>query len=258
MQWIKKKPLTTLVIVLLIIIGVLFIVNETRLFTNDINYTFKEAVQKQTAGDALHTKSEGLKFVEASKNDIADAMKVENDDSDLEYMDISEPVNMSEEEVNEILKGKGILEDRGQDFLEAQDKYDVNVIYLISHANIETGEGQSELAEGLKEGKKRYYNFFGIGAFDSNALKTGSTYAQQADWTSPKKAILGGAKFIRQQYFDNHQISLYQMRWNPKEPATNQYASDIDWSAKIASQMENYYDHYGLKKENIRKNYYKH
>ena len=27
---------------------------------------------------------------------------------------------------------------------------------------------------------------------------------------------MGGAAFIRHQYFENEQITLYQMRWNPK------------------------------------------
>ncbi len=33
--------------------------------------------------------------------------------------------------------------------------------------------GKSELAKGIKDGKKRYYNFFGIGAFDSSAVGSG-------------------------------------------------------------------------------------
>ena len=55
--------------------------------------------------------------------------------------------------------------------------------------------------------------------FDENAIHTGKSYAKEASWTSPRKAILGGAKFIRTNYFDNDQITLYQMRWNPKSPA---------------------------------------
>lgn len=47
------------------------------------------------------------------------------------------------------------------------------------------------------------------------------------------------------------------MRWNPQSPATNQYASDIDWPAKIAARMEVYYQKYGIKKDGIRKDFYK-
>ena len=66
---------------------------------------------------------------------------------------------MSKEEVNKMLKGKGVLENQGQSFIDAQEKYEVNIIYLISHAIVETGNGDSELAHGIKDGKHNYYNF---------------------------------------------------------------------------------------------------
>ena len=43
---------------------------------------------------------------------------------------------------------------------------------------------------------------FGIGAFDSNAIQTGKSYAKTHHWTSPNKAIIDGASFIRSHYFD--------------------------------------------------------
>ncbi len=58
-----------------------------------------------------------------------------------------------------MLKGKGILENRGKVFLEAQEKYEVNVIYLVSHALVETGNGKSELAKGIKDGKNAITTF---------------------------------------------------------------------------------------------------
>lgn len=253
----KVKPLKAIIIVLFVLFVVLFVVNETSLFKNDKTHTFDEAFAKQMQGDALHTKSKGNQFVNASKQDIKAAMTVDHKDSDLMYMDLSEPIEMSEDEVNDMLKGNGILEGHGKAFLEAQKENDVNVIYLVSHAQLETGEGRSALAKGLRKGDARYYNFFGIGAFDRKAVKTGASYAQKAGWTSPDKAIKGGASFVRTQYFENGQLNLYQMRWNPQSPTTNQYASDIDWPAKIAARMEVYYQKYGIKKDDIRKDFYK-
>lgn len=86
----------------------------------------------------------------------------------------------------------------------------------MNHAIIETANGQSELANGIKENNHKYYNFFGIGAFDRDAIATGHSYAKEHNWTTPSKAIMGGTAFIRHQYFENEQITLYQMRWNPK------------------------------------------
>lgn len=255
-QWLKSHPSVFFVGVILVVFCGLLIVNETSLFKKQKVYTFEEAYERQLQDGVLHTKSDEAGFVEASHEDVKREMRIQHDDSDLMYMDLSEPVKMSEAEVNEMLKGKGILEGRGKAFLEAQERYDVNVIYLVSHAQLETAQGQSELAKGIKKGKQRYYNFFGVGAFDEDAVKTGTSYATKAKWTMPNKAIIGGGAFVRQQYFENNQLSLYQMRWNPQAPGTNQYASDIAWATKIAEQMDHYYERYGIKKANMRKDYY--
>lgn len=101
----KVKPLKAIIIVLFVLFVVLFVVNETSLFKNDKTHTFDEAFAKQMQGDALHTKSKGNQFVNASKQDIKAAMTVDHKDSDLMYMDLSEPIEMSEDEVNDMLKG---------------------------------------------------------------------------------------------------------------------------------------------------------
>ncbi|HGZ8669156.1 TPA: N-acetylglucosaminidase [Staphylococcus aureus] len=253
----KLRISTLLLIVILVVFAVLLIVNETKLFKNDVNYSFDEAVSMQQGKGIVQTKEEDGKFVEANNNEIAKAMTISHKDNDMKYMDITEKVPMSESEVNQLLKGKGILENRGKVFLEAQEKYEVNVIYLVCHALVETGNGKSELAKGIKDGKKRYYNFFGIGAFDSSAVRSGKSYAEKEQWTSPDKAILGGAKFIRNEYFENNQLNLYQMRWNPENPAQHQYASDIRWADKIAKLMDKSYKQFGIKKDDIRQTYYK-
>ncbi|MBV2698063.1 N-acetylglucosaminidase [Staphylococcus aureus] len=227
----KLRISTLLLIVILVVFSVLLIVNETKLFKNDVNYSFDEAVSMQQGKGIVQTKEEDGKFVEANNNEIAKAMTISHKDNDMKYMDITEKVPMSESEVN--------------------------VIYLVSHALVETGNGKSELAKGIKDGKKRYYNFFGIGAFDSSAVRSGKSYAEKEQWTSPDKAILGGAKFIRNEYFENNQLNLYQMRWNPENPAQHQYASDIRWADKIAKLMDKSYKQFGIKKDDIRQTYYK-
>ena len=241
---------------IIIIFIVLLIINHSDLLKNDCHYSFQEALQKQTDTSVLNTVESNGQFVNANNQDIEKAMRISRDDNNFKYMDISQQVPMSKRDVNQMLKGYGILENQADAFIEAQDKYKVNIIYLISHARVETANGESKLASGIKDGKTRYYNFFGVGAFDENAIHTGKSYAKEAAWTTPRKAILGGAKFIRANYFDNDQITLYQMRWNPKNPGQHQYASDILWADHIATFMQSYYDEFGIKKDDIRKNFY--
>ncbi|WP_436854697.1 N-acetylglucosaminidase [Staphylococcus caeli] len=253
---IKRKMPLFIIILIAVIFAVLFIINETHLFDNQKTHTFNEAVEKQVGAGTLNMTEKDGQFVEASKTDVKKAMAVDSDKGNLNHMDISEKVPMSEQELNDMLKDKGILKDKGKTFLKAQDKYEVNVIYLVSHALVETGNGKSELAKGIEDNGKKYYNFYGIGAFDENAVHTGSSYAKKQAWTSPDKAIMGGAKFVRNNYFENKQLSLYQMRWHPASPGEHQYASDIEWDENIATFMKLYYDKLGIKKDHVNKDYY--
>ncbi|EIE3759889.1 CHAP domain-containing protein, partial [Staphylococcus pseudintermedius] len=77
-------------------------------------------------------------------------------------------------------------------------------------------------------------------AFDSNP-NNAIDFARNNGWTTPAKAIVGGAKFVRQGYISKGQNTLYRMRWNPKAPATHQYATDINWCTHQATIMASYY-----------------
>ena len=59
-------------------------------------------------------------------------MTISHKDNDLKYMDITEKVPMSESEVNQLLKGKGILENRGKVFLEAQENMRLMSFILLA------------------------------------------------------------------------------------------------------------------------------
>ena len=236
-------------LLLSIIMGVFviaFIVSET---TGNRNYqsefTFDEAVSaqldKKTQDVTIH---EG-ELTDADEDQIREYMETDKDHYPLQHMDLREKVDTDAETLNEILDGRGILENRGEAFLEAQDNYDINVLYLISHAQLETGNGQSELAQGI-DTDETYYNFFGIGAFDRQAVEAGSSYAEQEGWTSPEAAIMGGAEFISENYVNNYQNTLYKMRWNPENPGEYQYATDIRWPVIIADIMSSYYNDYNL------------
>ena len=41
------------------------------------------------------------------------------------------------------------------------------------------------------------------------------------------------------------------MRWNPAEPGTHLYATDIAWAEKIASIMNTFYNELGLDYEEL-------
>lgn len=154
--------------------------------------------------------------------------------------------------LNQILKGKGTLSGQGQAFADGCKKYNINEIYLISHAFLESGYGTSNFASG------RYgiYNYFGINAVDWAPNKA-IDYARDKGWTTPYKGIVGGAKFVRKGYIDNGQQTLYRMRWNPQSPGNHQYATDINWCKHQANTIYNLYSQIGMKGEYFIRDRYK-
>src|SRR5699024_11280080 len=91
------------------------------------------------------------------------------------------------------------------------------------------------LATGIKVNGKTVYNMFGIGAVDSDPERLGAKTAYEQGWFTVEDAIIGGAKWISSSYINNpyyQQDTLYKMRWNPLQPGTHQYATDVAWAAK--------------------------
>ncbi|MGG3682494.1 glucosaminidase domain-containing protein [Aeribacillus composti] len=173
----------------------------------------------------------------------------------FQFLDLSSPTNISVTELNKVLVGEGILEGKGKYFKDAANKYSINEIYLIAHAILETGHGRSELANGIYvdkvDGKsvpgKTVYNMYGIGAYDGCAKTCGAERAYKEGWFTPEAAIVGGARFIGQGYIHNGQNTLYKMRWNPANPGTHQYATDVRWAYNQVYDIYNLYqkmDHY--------------
>ncbi|MED2927649.1 N-acetylglucosaminidase [Bacillus swezeyi] len=169
----------------------------------------------------------------------------------FQFLKLSQYAGLSASEINsKILKGKGILEGKGAAFVEASKKYNINELYLISHALLETGNGTSQLAKGVKYNGKTVYNMYGYGAYDSCPLECGSKTAYEQGWDTPEKAIIGGAELIGKNYIHRsgfQQDTLFKMRWAPT--ASHQYATDIGWAYKQVSRMYSLYtllDNYTL------------
>ncbi|MFC4322751.1 SH3 domain-containing protein [Litchfieldia salsa] len=165
----------------------------------------------------------------------------------LQFLKLSETTHLNINEVNDrILNGRGILAGQAETFIAAGEMYGINEIYLISHALLESGNGHSQLANGVSINGRKVYNMFGIGANDGNALLSGAEYAYKAGWFTPEAAIIGGAEFIARGYIDAGQDTIYKMRWNPAGAITNgyalhQYATDIGWASKQVNQIYKLY-----------------
>ncbi|MFQ3877188.1 GW dipeptide domain-containing protein [Staphylococcus xylosus] len=194
------------------------------------------------------------KWEDATANEIKNAMDssklIKDETQKYQFLRLDKTQNIGATDLDKLLVGKGILEGQGAAFSEAAQTYDINEVYLISHALLETGNGTSKLANGgdvvdgkvVTDGKNKYYNMFGIGAVDSDAVKQGFITAKNNGWDTVKKAIVGGAKFISESYIDKGQNTLYKMRWNPENPGVHQYATDVAWASHNATRIKGFYD----------------
>lgn len=197
--------------------------------------------------------------------DIQAYMTPANNDS-LQHLRLDSSVNVTATELNKVLTGKGILDGKGQAFINGATKHGINEAYLISHAFLESGNGTSKLAQGVEVGKtkdgklvlvtssnrssltdiKKTYNMFGIGAIDSDPLAQGAITAYKNGWFTPEAAIEGGAAWIGKDYIYNQhsQNTLYKMKWNPRMSegyVWKQYATDIAWAVKQTQQIKSIY-----------------
>ena len=96
--------------------------------------------------------------------------------------------------------------------------------------------GSSSLISGTYSGNsgiyKGYYNFFNIGAFGDNnteVITNGLNRAKQEGWNSRAASIIGGAKFLSNNYISSGQDTYYYQDFNVQQPDKlyHQYAQAV-------------------------------
>ncbi|WP_051558089.1 SH3 domain-containing protein [Oceanobacillus picturae] len=193
-------------------------------------------------------------WVNPNENDVLYYLNPKNflDDEKqrLQFVDLAQSIEATDNELyrvfNSHLSGRGILNGQAQAFIDAGKAYGINEIYLVAHTILETGNGNSTLAKGVEYRGVKVYNMYGIGAVDACPISCGAKRAYEEGWTTPYKAIVGGARFAAQDYIFAGQNTLYDIRWNPAAMsilgnANHQYATDIGWAYKQVNTMYNLY-----------------
>lgn len=106
------------------------------------------------------------------------------------------------------------FEGRGDIFYKAWQETGLDPVYILSHASWESGWGWYHFDD--------KYNYFGIYAYDSDPNKSLDM------GNNLEEGIINGAKWIKENYYDNGNISLAHM-------VNAGYASADGWSTQIAS-----------------------
>lgn len=148
--------------------------------------------------------------------------------TDTIHQDLATFSDITAAELNKhIPSGRG-FSGKGNLFIKASKASGLDPRYILAHAAQETGWGDSDYA---KAG-----NFFGIGAYNSNpdnALNYGNE--------SMEAGLIEGAKWIRRNYYDAGQKTLYQMIHSSNGHNYAVYddgSPNIEWMESIASIMD--------------------
>jgi beta-N-acetylglucosaminidase len=238
-------------------------------YPNTLNYY--SGIQMNHRGKPQAYDSANGGWRDATLDEVLFFMNPNNfvNDSTAKYMflrlDYSPGVNAWQ--LNQVLKGKGILEGKGDVFVKAGQLANVNPIYLVSHALLETGNGTSRLSNGsiiVSQVHQTFgdinspmvpvethmtYNVYGIGAYDSNPDLWGSEKAYSEKWFTIDDAIIGGASWISKGYIANttyNQNTLYKMRWDfSSMDMSHQYATDVAWAYNQTRNIKSVIDQMG-------------
>ena len=253
-------------------------VNGATINYKGLNYTLQDHVEVQykkaleggnVISSSLSRSSEDLTtynmaqsraYVHASKSDLEYYLNPNNftnsDRGMMQFLRLDTyKGGVSESELNSYLNslpqvnGKNtVFYNQGKAFINAAQKYDIDLIYLVSHAMWETGYGKSVLSQGQTitsykgtplSAPVTVYNFYGIGAIDKSANVSGAEAAYSNGWTSIEATIDGSAKWIRDNYIKSskyNQNTIYKMKFN-YDYSFHQYATDVNWANGISGIM---------------------
>ena len=191
-------------------------------YATDGNYLYHELSPYASIRVAPHSSSMAI----GKKYYSADGKNFENFtvENPFLFRDLRKPTNYTAEELDKVyslmnIKGSR-LAGKGAIFKEAEERYQINALYLIAHSAIESSWGRSQIA-------KDKNNFFGIAAYDT------TPYDSAKSFDDVDKGILGAAKWIRENYIDYGRTYL----GNKASGMNVLYASDPYWGEKIASIM---------------------
>ena len=131
-------------------------------------------------------------------------------------------------QLNKMLKGKGVLEGKGQAFLDAEKKYGINASVLIAIAIHESGNGKSNHA-------KKRNNIAGIRIAGSKQFRK---------FNSVNECIDHLASLLKRNYVNKGYTQLYQInaKYCPASDNTDYAHTNSSWAKRvdnIAQEVEN-------------------
>jgi beta-N-acetylglucosaminidase len=146
------------------------------------------------------------------------------DDISSIYENVKSTSSISGDQINKILEGTD-MEGLGSSFVNAQNEYGVNALFLVGLAIHESGYGTSRIA-------KEKNNLFGFGAYDS------SPYSSAQSFETVSEGINQVAKYLSNEYLTE---GGKYFSGNSIESIGKKYATDPNWSNSIKNIMSTFF-----------------
>ena len=209
------------------------------------------------------TKSYDTGWYGASDKAIAyymDPRNFLNESNIFQFLDVNQCNNASSVEGIQNNVNGTFLEKYANDIYTACKNKNVDPYYVISRLIQENGKAGSVTSKGMKDNNGvTYYNPFNIGASGNstnevlaNALKK----AKANGWDSMRKALEGGIVFLKNNWLENYQNTLYQNKFdidstNGTSLYSHQYMQNLSAAYTEALTLRSYYTKTGKMDANL-------
>lgn len=179
---IKDSLITILTISLMIFV----IFAQTEIFTKGKKVVASTEIESETKNETKVTKNKDINFMEEHKETIKVIAKLISEDNNKKIKekinpkidipsyniyDLRQVSNLSEEALSRILEGTQ-LQQFSSKFVECEEKYNINLLFVVAICALESSWGTSNMANTLN-------NLTGIGAFDGTG--TGFSFNTKED-----------------------------------------------------------------------------
>ena len=156
-------------------------------------------------------------------------------------MVLNEPSGLSLDDYKKILSNQAqdtnnVFKENYKAFYDAEQKYEINGVFLVSIAIHESGWGKSVIAVNK-------HNLFGFGAYDASPYDSAITFDSYAEgidtvaaslvsnYLNPAGTVLKTGDVANGRYYNGANVSGVNVR----------YASDTAWCTKVFTTMQNLY-----------------
>lgn len=180
-----------------------------------------------------------------------DPRNILNDENIFQFKELNYVENAQTKEgldeitQNTFLEGDSII----KALIQAGKKADLDPYFIASRLIQEQGRKGSTLSRGYEYNDTTVYNPFNIKASGNSSeeiLENAGQYAYEQGWDTLEKAIIGGVEFLKEDYINNGQNTLYLQKFDivnqDGELYTNQYMQNLLAPESEASNMLEIYE----------------